>query len=74
MDEIRKAYKNKGISNNISEKIIKKTPVELTKGLDKGNLDKSIDYASPDEVLRQYLKNNVWKFSTAKTVSYTHLI
>lgn len=66
MDEIRKAYKNKGIANNISEKIIKKTAVELTKGLDKGYLDNSIDYASPDEVLRQYLKNNVWKFSTAK--------
>lgn len=66
MDEIRKAYKNKGINKNISEKIIKKTAVELTKALDKGYLDDSIDYASPDEVLRQYLKNNVWKFSTAK--------
>ena len=66
MDEIRKAYKNKGITNNISEKVIKKTAVELTKALDKGYLDESIDYNSPDEVLRQYLKNNVWKFSTAK--------
>ena len=66
MDEIRKAYKNKGITNNISEKVIKKTAVELTKALDKGYLDESIDYDSPDEVLRQYLKNNVWKFSTAK--------
>ena len=38
MDEIRKAYKNKGITNNISEKVIKKTAVELTKALDKGQI------------------------------------
>lgn len=56
-------YRNKGISENLNRKILKQTAEKFCEAADKGL---QVDYDAPDEVFRQYMRNNIWKFSTAK--------
>lgn len=63
MIQIESTYKNKGISENLNRKILKQTAEQFCEAADKGL---NVDYETPDEAFRQYMRNNIWKFSTAK--------
>lgn len=67
IEAIAYAYKNKGFNENIHHPIIKATGSELVKGVDAGyGILKDVDFDSPDYIMREYLKRNIWKFSVAK--------
>ena len=65
MDAIRYAYRHKGFDGGVYHPIVKATGAELVKGVDAG-YGILQDYDSPDYIMREYLKRNVWKFSVAK--------
>lgn len=67
MDAIRYAYSHKGFDGGVYHPIVKATGAELVKGVDVGyGILQGTDYGSPDYIMREYLKRNVWKFSVAK--------
>lgn len=67
MDAIRYAYKHKRIDGKIHHPIVKATGKELVKAVEKGyGILGAVDFDSPDYVMREYLKRNIWKFSVAK--------
>ncbi|AQX86103.1 hypothetical protein I6H88_06690 [Elizabethkingia bruuniana] len=58
-------YRNKGNDGSINKPIVTKTTRELVKPID-NVFGQKIDYDSPDYVMREMLKKNVWKFAVAK--------
>lgn len=67
MDAIEYAYKEKKIDGNIYHPIVKSTGAEMVKGVDAGyGILQDADFDSPDYIMREYLKKNVWKFAVAK--------
>ncbi len=67
MQAITYAYKEKKIDGNLYHPIVKRTGEELVKGVNTGyGILQGVDFDSPDYVMREYLKKNIWKFSVAK--------
>ncbi|AQX50628.1 hypothetical protein CMU11_12705 [Elizabethkingia anophelis] len=58
-------YRNKGNDGSINKPIVTKTTQELVKPID-NVFGQKIDYDTPDYVMREMLKKNVWKFAVAK--------
>lgn len=63
--QIKSIYQNKRYDGSPSKPIVTKTARELIKPIDE-KFGVGIDYNSPDQVMREVLKLNIWQFSVAK--------
>lgn len=57
-------YDQGGYTGEVSAPVVRLTGKQLARGVDLGFGD--VDYDSADEVLRDYLRRNTWKFAVAK--------
>lgn len=65
VDQAREIFKNKGYDGSPGRPIVTTTATELIKPIDNA-FGQAINYDSPDFVLREVLKQNIWDFSVAK--------
>lgn len=71
LDSLKGIYKEKDIpKNKIVDTIVKKQGTEFSNVID--TVFDDVDFESPDYILREKLKQNVWRFSAAK--NYNDLI
>ncbi|HLS12211.1 MAG TPA: minor capsid protein [Flavobacteriaceae bacterium] len=64
-DNIREIWRNKGFDGTPNNPIVTETAKHLIKPIN-DVFGQAIDYDSPDYILRETLKKNVWDFSVAK--------
>lgn len=65
MNQVKSIYQNQGYDGTPSKPFVTKLGKELIKPIDR-EFGVGIDYDSPDHVMRELLKRNIWKFSVAK--------
>lgn len=66
LELIRGIYsKRKSPNNGVSDTIVSKTGKELSRAVNEA-FGQTIDYNAVDEIPREILKKNIWKFSVAK--------
>ncbi len=65
VNQIREVFRNKGYDGSPSKPIVTQTATALMKPIDDA-FNQGIAYDTPDYVMREVLKQNIWDFSVAK--------